>query len=80
VVHTIRIFTHGGFEWAFLGPVVEWEDQRRDYGERRFVAVGEAGGQVVTVVCTRRGNRYRIISARSASGEEKAAYRQVRPA
>ena len=55
-----------GFDDAvaiFAGPVLEWEDQRQDWGERRILAVGEAHGHVLAIVYTERGSRRRIISA-----------------
>ena len=45
------------FEFAILvfeGPTLEREDTRRDYGERRIVAIGLAQGIALTVVCTDR--------------------------
>ena len=33
----------------FAGPVLIWEDARREYGEGRFRAVGETNGVTVTV-------------------------------
>lgn len=57
------------FEFAtlvFEGPTLEREDQRRDYGETRVIAVGLAQGLAVTVVYTDRaepgGMVRRIIS------------------
>ena len=58
----------------FARRLVENEDRRRDYGERRVVAAGEAGGRVLRIVYTRRGDRYRIISARRARRDERRAY------
>lgn len=46
----------------------------RDRGEPRFRAVGMAGGEVVFVSYTVRGQSRRIISARRASRRERAAY------
>ncbi|MBI4500201.1 MAG: BrnT family toxin [Gemmatimonadetes bacterium] len=62
----------------FQRPVVEWEDNRLEYGERRMVAIGELEAAVLTVVYTVRGDVYRLISARRARHDEKAAYRQIR--
>ncbi len=36
----------------FDGPVIEWEDTRRDYGERRLIAVGAVRSRVLVVVYT----------------------------
>ncbi|HEY8693142.1 MAG TPA: BrnT family toxin [Chloroflexota bacterium] len=45
---------------------------RQDYGERRFVVIGEFQGIVLTVVWTPRGNRRRIISVwRASSNRER---------
>ena len=67
-----------GFDEAvaiFTGPVLEWEDQRQDWGERRILAVGDAGGHVLVVVYTERGSNRRIISARKARRKERKAWR-----
>lgn len=56
---------------VFNANCVEWEDLRGNYGEPRFVAVGEVDGQVLTVVWTLRGTVQRIISARLASRRER---------
>ena len=54
------------------------EDDRRDYGERRFVALGVYDGMVLRVVCTRRGDDIRIISAWKASRDEREVYARAR--
>ncbi|MDY6981033.1 MAG: BrnT family toxin [Pseudomonadota bacterium] len=59
----------------FDGPVIEWQDIRKDYGETRFIAVGREGGDILTVVYTWRDDRRRIISARKASKRERDVYR-----
>ena len=46
------------------------EDARRDYGERRWVAIGQMGERVVVVVYTYRDGMTRLISARGASNKE----------
>jgi len=52
------------------------EDMRRDYGERRWMAIGTMGFALVVavVVYTERGEATRIISARLASNRERAFY------
>ena len=63
----------------FDDPTLERVDDRRDYGERRVVALGMAQGIMLTVVYTDRVeaggeiNR-RIISARKSSRREREAY------
>lgn len=63
-----------GFRTAlriFEGQVVEWEDQRHDWGEVRIVAVGVVENRFLTVVYTLRNGRRRIISARPSRKKEK---------
>ncbi len=57
------------------------EDTRRNYGERRWVAIGAMGWTLVVtvVVYTERGEATRIISARLASNTERAFYETAFP-
>jgi uncharacterized protein len=64
----------------FEGLVLEHEDRRKEYGEARFLGLGNVEEQLVAVIYTPRGATFRIISARKANRHEKAAYREVRPA
>ncbi|HET7805143.1 MAG TPA: BrnT family toxin [Pseudolabrys sp.] len=43
-------------------------------GETRFVSVGTAGGSLIAVVFTWRGNTVRIVSARAARRSERDQY------
>ena len=74
---------HGiSFEEAarvFAGPVLQEVDERRTYGESRFQVFGTVAGRLLCVVCTKRGDRIRIISARRASRAERRTYRQIQP-
>lgn len=73
------------FEFASLifdGLIVMVEDTRRDYGERRFVAIGSADGLHLTVVFTDRIGvkgeiARRIISARQSNRREWNLYDQA---
>jgi uncharacterized protein len=58
------------------GPVVENIDDRRDYRETRIIATGEAGGCIIVVVYTWRGEDRRIISARKANSREKTLFEE----
>jgi uncharacterized DUF497 family protein len=63
-----------GFEYAvriFSGPTLEKEDNRRNYGEVRIQAIGQAGDDVLFVVYTERGDARHIISALLASRKER---------
>jgi uncharacterized protein len=68
-----------GFDFAdaarvFDGPILARVEHRRDYGEDRLSAVGEANGRLLYVVYTRRGDKFRIISARTAGRDEREEY------
>jgi uncharacterized DUF497 family protein len=75
-----------GFDFAFAslvfeGPALMVEDKRRDYGERRFVAIGLADQIHITLVFTDRVGlkndiMRRIISARRSSRKERKLYDQ----
>jgi hypothetical protein len=67
-------FTTASSIWD--GLVVERPDDRRDYGEARFVAFGTVESRVLAVVYTRRGAVQRIISARIASRPERGLYEE----
>ena len=50
------------------------EDDRRDYGEKRFVAYGEIAGRLFVCVFTDREKVRRVISLRKANSRESKAY------
>ena len=58
------------------GYTLELEDDREDYGEFRYIAVGLLRFMVVVLVYTPRENIYRIISMRKADSDEENFYRQ----
>lgn len=66
-----------GFDAAariFAGRVIETEDRRRDYGERRMRAIGEVEGKLLLVVYTERDGGRRIISVRLANRRERTLW------
>lgn len=76
-----------GFRQAaeiFRGFRLIREDTRRDYGERRFIALGEYLGEydneVLRVVYTLRDGDVRIISAWKASQHDRKVYATARKA
>ncbi len=52
------------------------EDDRRDYGERRFRAFGFIGDRLHAVVFTPREGGIRVISLRKANQREVKSYEQ----
>ena len=74
-----RYFDFAFARLVFEGPCLVREDRRRDYGERRMIAVGRVEGVHLTVVYTDRITRdgrtmRRIISARRSNRRERQAY------
>jgi uncharacterized DUF497 family protein len=63
----------------FEEHIVEYEDKRYDYQEQRFVAIGETGGKIITVVHTYRNQTIRLISARKATKNETKIYYESFP-
>ncbi len=76
-----------GFDFAFASRIferrtLEQVDVRRDYGERRVVALGAVVDIGLTVVYTDRAGadgviERRIISARASSRYERTIYQQA---
>ncbi len=76
-----NIEKHGiDFEEArriFDSPIRRKVDDRRDYGETRFSAIGVVEGLELHVIYTMRGEVCRIISARRARRDEREEYSQT---
>ncbi|MDE0107325.1 MAG: BrnT family toxin [Bryobacterales bacterium] len=75
-----NIRKHGvSFEIArrvFDCPLLTSRDHRKDYGEDRYVSIGQVGDEALIVIThTRREGRIRLISARPASRKERQRYR-----
>ncbi len=76
-----------GFDFRFAtlifdGPTLERDDLRRDYGERRVIAIGIADGLALTVIYTDRAGSdgefvRRIISARPSNRHERKAFSEA---
>jgi uncharacterized DUF497 family protein len=59
----------------FADEILERIDDREDYGEIHFIALGRVETEVYRVVFTWRGeNLIRIISAQKASRDEREIY------
>ena len=67
-------------ETLLQGFVVDRVDNRRDYGETRFVAIGEIEGVEFTCVYTLRGEAIRPFSLRRASRKERHVYQEAKAA
>lgn len=63
----------------YESPVLEREDDRIPYGERRYMALGCCDGLMLVVTWTLRGQRRHILAAWRADGEDEAIYRAAIP-
>jgi len=59
---------------VFAGRIFTVADQRKDYGEDRFISVGYLHRRLVAIVWTQRGATRRIISMRYCHAKEAKAW------
>ena len=59
---------------VLAGATLTVEDDRRDYGEDRFITIGFLDDVMVVLVWTPRDGAYRIISIRKANERERTLY------
>lgn len=65
------------FAWAarvFADDHLTFPDERRNYGETRFVSVGRLAGRMVVLVWTPRGDARHVISMRKANEREQRRF------
>jgi uncharacterized protein len=60
----------------FASPFLTIPDERRDYGETRFIAFGYVDGRLMAVAYTKRIETTRIISARKANSREEKRFHE----
>jgi uncharacterized DUF497 family protein len=75
----LRILQERGLDFLvaeiiFTAPTLEFQDQRRDYGELRIVCFGFLRGRAVIVVYTERNGDRHIISMRKANEREQRRF------
>jgi uncharacterized DUF497 family protein len=58
----------------FAGTALTVEDDRKDYGETRYLTLGMLGGRLVAVVWTPRGEGRHIITMWKANDRERKRY------
>ena len=58
----------------FSNPIIEWRDDREDYGEDRWIAIGRWQTNHMVIVYTWRGQKRRIISAWKAGRHDQRIY------
>ena len=59
---------------VLAGATLTVEDDRRNYGEDRFITIGFLDDTMVVLVWTPRGGTHRIISMRKANERERTLY------
>ena len=59
---------------VFAGQVIELEDTRRDYGERRVMCFGLLKGRMVVIGYVQRGEDCHVFSMRKANDREQARF------
>lgn len=70
---------HRGLDFAdaervFAAPGITVEDDRRDYGEDRYLTYGRLDGRLVAIVWTPRTDCRHVISMRKANEREQRKY------
>lgn len=61
---------------VFENPILARVDERFDYGEKRWIALGKLETVIVVVVFTKRRDNIRIISIRKANKQERSVYNE----
>ena len=76
-----RTLKHRGLDFAraaevFAGRTATVVDDRRDYGETRFITAGHLDGGLVVMVWTRRDEARHVISMRHCHAKEEEIWRR----
>ena len=71
--HKVDFSAVEGFDWQSALII---EDNRRDYGEIRYRAMGLIGSRLHALVFTTRGEKVRVISLRKANRREVKSYEE----
>lgn len=71
--HEVDFAAAADFAWD---TAIETIDDRFDYGEKRWVALGRIGITLHVMVYTLRATKIRIISLRKANKREKRYYEE----
>jgi uncharacterized DUF497 family protein len=61
----------------FQAPMLIDRDNREDYGEERWIAIGFLGERAVVVLFTERNDTIRIISLRKALKYERIKFEEI---
>lgn len=61
---------------VFEGATITGRDDRKDYGEARWITYGTIDGRMVVIAHTKRSENVRIISMRKANEREEKRYKK----
>lgn len=61
---------------SFEEPMLVRPDNRKDYGEKRTIALAKINDLITVVAYTKRSKNIRLISARKANKKERRIYRE----
>ncbi len=75
--HGVPFEAVNDFDWSRSSAK---EDQRHDYGETRFIAVGPIEGRLHVLVFTWRGEKIRVIGLRKANERERIRHESAQEA
>lgn len=59
---------------AFKYPIIKKENTKKDYGEKRWIAIGQLKNFCIVIIYTIRDKKIRLISARKANKKEREIY------
>jgi len=59
---------------VFQHPMIKKKDKRKDYGEKRWLAMGLLKDFCIVIIYTIRDKSIRLISARKANKKEREIY------
>jgi hypothetical protein len=71
--HGLTFLKAHDFAWD---RAVLFNRTRQSDGEQRYAAVGDLHGKLHTIIFTKRGDKFRIISLRRSNKPEEKAYAQ----
>jgi uncharacterized protein len=71
--HGVDFEEAGHFEWSLA---IEAIDDRTDYGEERWVALGSIGGRLHVLIYTVNDENIRLLSLRKANRHEREYYEE----
>ena len=61
---------------VFEGAIVNYVDDRKYYGEVRWISVGYLDARLLMIVWTQRGDARHVISMRKANDREQKKFRR----